>query len=211
MVEYVKSEIPKFDNKKQIELYLKLFNDNFTTYLNTIAEATNTYITDTFKENFNIKFTYRPATYPLPEGEEEPVESGLKVNHPEIILTVVILTDKIEDAAKKDIDSPQSFLNEAKLSTIALALRLAILDEKFVEAYPKVLVLDDMLLSMDLSNREFLLDIILDNYQDDYQIVFLTHQRGLFEDTKKSVQQHYVKIAKDRGVTDTSLGKWLGF
>ncbi len=200
--EYIKNEIPKFESKKQIEQYLKLFNDNFTTYLNTITEATNTYITDTFKEKFNIKFTYRPATYPLPESDEEPVEKGLKVKYPEIILTVVMLTDKIQEVDKKTIESPQSFLNEAKLSTIALALRLAILDEKFVEAYPKVLVLDDMLLSMDLSNREFVLNVILENYPDKYQIVFLTHQRGLFEDAKNAIQQHYAQKAKIAGVIE---------
>lgn len=211
--EYIKAAIPGFESKPMIVQYLKGLNDNFTTYLSDITEATNKYITETFKENFNIKFEYRPASYPLPETDEVHVEKGKEVKKPEIILTVVMLTDKIIEAEKKEIDSPQSFLNEAKLSTIALALRLAILDEKFVAAYPKVLILDDMLMSMDLSNREFVLDIILETYQADYQIIFLTHQRGLFEDAKKSIQQHYFKKAKDGGITDTNLqnSEWLKF
>lgn len=199
---YVKTAIPGFESKPLVEQYLKGFNGNFATYLNDITEATNKYITETFKEDFNIRFEYRPASYPLPETDEEPVETGKEVKEPEIIMTVVMLTDKITEDEKKEIDSPQSFLNEAKLSTIALALRLAILDEKFVAAYPKVLILDDMLMSMDLSNREFVMNVILDNYQDDYQIVFLTHQRGLFEDAKMTIQQHYAEKLKSTGVND---------
>jgi energy-coupling factor transporter ATP-binding protein EcfA2 len=200
--EYVKAAIPTFEKKEIIEKYLKEFNDNFKSYLNDITESTNKYITDTFKEDFNIKFEYRLATYPLPPENETPVEKGKEVQPPAIVMTVVMLTDKIAEAEKKEIDSPQSFLNEAKLSTIALALRLAILDEKYVEAFPKVLILDDMLMSMDLSNREFVLDIILDNYQADYQIVFLTHQRGLFEDAKNAIQQHYAEKVKVAGVSE---------
>jgi len=208
--EYVRDFIPKINDKSVIEEYLNDFNESFNTYLNDITELTNTYITSRFKENFNILFEYRPASYPIPaEGEE--LVLNLEVKKPEIIMTVKMLTDKITEEQKKIIDSPQSFLNEAKLSTIALALRLAILDEKFVAAYPKVLILDDMLMSMDMSNREFVMNIILDNYEGNYQIFFMTHQRGLFEDAKKTIQQHYAKKAKDAGETNTEKqnAAWL--
>lgn len=201
---YIETEIPKINDQNIIEVYLKDFNDGLETYLNDITELTNTNITTRFKEQFNISFEYRPASYPLPaDGEALVLE--LKVKKPEIIMTVKMITDKIAEEDKKIIDSPQSFLNEARLSTIALALRLAILDEKYVEAYPKVLILDDMLMSMDMSNREFLLNLILDNYQDKYQIIFMTHQRGLFEDAKKTIQQHYAKKSKDGGETNTEI------
>jgi energy-coupling factor transporter ATP-binding protein EcfA2 len=202
--EYIKTAIPKINDKDIIEAYLKEFNDNFDTYLKDITELANTYITERFKEKFNIFFEYRPATYPLP-ADGETLALNLKVKAPEIIMTVKMITDKIAEEEKKIIDSPQSFLNEARLSTIALALRLAILDEKYVEAYPKVLILDDMLMSMDMSNREFLLNLILDNYQDKYQIIFMTHQRGLFEDAKKTIQQHYIRKSKDGGETNTEI------
>ena len=208
--EYIRDFIPNINDKDVIEDYLKDFNENFDTYLKNITELTNSYITSRFKENFNILFEYRPATYPLPaEGEE--LVLNQEVKKPEIIMTVKMLTEKITEEQKKIIDSPQSFLNEAKLSTIALALRLAILDEKFVAAYPKVLILDDMLMSMDMSNREFVMDIILDNYQDNYQIFFMTHQRGLFEDAKKTIQRHYAKKAKDSGETNPEKqnAEWL--
>ena len=202
--DYIKTAIPKINDKDIIEAYLKEFNENFDTYLKDITELTNTYITERFKEKFNIFFEYRPATYPLP-ADGEALVLDLEVEAPEIIMTVKMITDKIAEDQKKIIDSPQSFLNEARLSTIALALRLAILDEKYVEAYPKVLILDDMLMSMDMSNREFLLNIILNNYEDKYQIIFMTHQRGLFEDAKKTIQQHYIQKSKDGGQTNTEI------
>jgi energy-coupling factor transporter ATP-binding protein EcfA2 len=208
--EYIRDFIPKINDKTLIEAYLKDFNESFDTYLKDITELTNSYITSRFKENFNILFEYRPAAYPLPVEDEELILNQ-EVKKPEIIMTVKMLTDKIKEEPKKIIDSPQSFLNEAKLSTIALALRLAILDEKFIAAYPKVLILDDMLMSKDMSNREFVMNIILDNYQDNYQIIFMTHQRGLFEDAKKTIQHHYAKKAKDAGETNTEKqnAAWL--
>lgn len=210
--EYIRDFIPKINDTAIIEEYLKEFNESFASYLNDITELTNSYITSRFKENFNILFEYRQASYPLPaEGEE--LILNQEVKKPEIIMTVKMLTDKIKEEQKKIIDSPQSFLNEAKLSTIALALRLAILDEKFVAAYPKVLILDDILMSMDMSNREFVMNIILDNYQDNYQIFFMTHQRGLFEDAKKTIQKHYAKKSKDAGEKNTEKqnSEWLTY
>ena len=200
---YISVYIPKLKDVKLIESYLADFNDNFQTYLNTITESTNFYITDRFKEKYNILFTYRPASYPLPsEGHE--LENDLKVKPPEIVLTVKMLTDKIEEDLRI-IDSPQSFLNEARLSTIGLALRLAIIDEKYVEAYPKILVLDDFLMSMDMSNREHILNIILENYLKDYQIVFLTHQRGLFEDARKYIESYHAELSRKSGEINRDL------
>ncbi|GMQ25715.1 hypothetical protein Aoki45_23970 [Algoriphagus sp. oki45] len=204
--EYIRDFIPKINDKAIIEKYLREFNESFDKYLKDITELTNTYITSRFKENFNILFEYRPTSYPLPaEGEE--LVLNQEVKKPEIIMTVKMLTDKIAEEQKKIIDSPQSFLNEAKLSTIALALRLAILDEKFVAAYPKVLILDDMLMSMDMSNREFILGILFENYLPDYQIFFLTHQKGLFEDARIYIENHYSEKARLAGEENREIQK----
>ena len=208
--DYINSFIPKIKDKDTIKSYIEDFNSNFDRYLVKITDLTNNYITNKFKENFNIKFEFRSASYPLPVDDEALV-NDLDVKRPEIIMTVIMITDKIKEESKKVIDSPQSFLNESKLSTIALALRLAIIDERFVEKFPKVLILDDMLMSMDMSNREFIMNLILESYQLNYQILFFTHQRGLFEDAKKTIQQHFVKIAHDRGENnpDKQKEEWL--
>jgi hypothetical protein len=76
------------------------------------------------------------------------------------------------------------------------------LDEKYVKEYPKVLVLDDLLMSMDMSNREFILSILFDNYLSHYQILFFTHQRGLFEDVRVFIENRYAEKARATGETN---------
>ena len=70
------------------------------------------------------------------------------------------------------INKPHTFLNEAKWSAIGLSIRLVILDIKLYSADLKCLVLDDMLLSLDMSNRDIVLNILLDRYINDYQLIY---------------------------------------
>ena len=65
------------------------------------------------------------------------------------------------------IKKPQSFLNEAKMSAVAVAIRLAIIDQRIGTAVPdalKVLVLDDLMISLDMGNRDKLMDLLLDDF-----------------------------------------------
>ena len=182
---------------KDFQAVITKFNTEFDYYLKQIEQRTNQHLSEKFEEKFKIKFEYRNATY----NDFKPDSKGRswKVKRPQIIMSVVLITDLIADPNKKIIDSPQSFLNEAKLSSLALAMRLAILDEKYVAEYPKVLVLDDMLMSMDMSNREFILGILFENYLNDYQILFFTHQRGLFEDARVFIENYYAEKARAVG------------
>lgn len=85
---------------------------------------------------------------------------------------------------------PQSFLNEARLSAIALSIRLAILEERISDAKVKILVLDDLMISLDMSNRDKVIRLVLDEYawwkdeENDsdkgHQTFILTHDRSLF-------------------------------
>lgn len=174
------------------------FNTEFNYYLNEISQRTNILLRDKFQADFRIRLDYKNATYN--DFNEHNKGRNKKTIAPKIILSVDLVTPLITDANKRHIASPQSFLNEAKLSTMALAMRLAIIDEKFVAAYPKVLVLDDMLVSMDMSNREFVMSIMLE-YTSDFQILFFTHQRGLFEDARKHIENFHAEKARLRGVT----------
>jgi len=188
---------------KDFQAEIKLFNTEFEYYIKQIEQTTNEYLKARFKEKFKIIFEYRDSTYN--DFKAGTKSRSWKIKPPEIIMSVELITDLIADVNKKRIDSPQSFLNEAKLSSLALAMRLAILDEKFVAQYPKVLVLDDMLMSMDMSNREFVLEIILQNYLKDYQILFFTHQRGLFEDARKFIESFHAAQARKAGKAEDDI------
>lgn len=74
------------------------------------------------------------------------------------------------------IQKPQSFFNEARLTAIALAIRFACLQVgKLQEG--KFLALDDMLISLDMSNRMKVIDYLLSECNQ-YKIYLFTHDRA---------------------------------
>ena len=78
---------------------------------------------------------------------------------------------------------PQYFLNEARLSALALSIylagRLACTPTATATAL-KLLVLDDVLIGLDHSNRLPVLDVLNKKFAD-WQIVLLTHDRNWFD------------------------------
>jgi hypothetical protein len=162
------------------------FNEELETYLLKIIEGANEYLQNKFKQNLKLILTYNRATYnTFEEG------STTKRNHrtipPQIILTLEYLHEGLNED-RKAIRRPQSFLNEARLTSIALSIRFAILDEKYIENASKILVLDDLLISLDMSNRDIVLELIIKEFSD-YQIIILTHDRMFFELAKHKVNR----------------------
>lgn len=92
------------------------------------------------------------------------------------------------------IKKPHVFLNEAKLSALATAIRLTILDYRLdksaVPSALKVLILDDLMISLDMSNREAIIDLLLKDYQNKYQVLFLTHDKGLYDFVDNKIKQY---------------------
>lgn len=80
------------------------------------------------------------------------------------------------------LSAPPNFLNEARLSALAIATylagRLACIPEN--DKALKLLVLDDLLVSLDYSHRRPVLDLIGDLFKG-WQIILLTHDRFWFE------------------------------
>jgi len=80
------------------------------------------------------------------------------------------------------LPAPPNFLNEARLSALAIAIylagRLACVPES--DKAMKLLVLDDLLISLDYSHRRPVLDVIGDLFKG-WQIILLTHDRFWFE------------------------------
>jgi energy-coupling factor transporter ATP-binding protein EcfA2 len=80
------------------------------------------------------------------------------------------------------IDRPQNYLNEARQSAIGLALylgaRLACAPQ--TTQHLKLLVLDDVLIGLDHSNRLPVLNVLVELFGD-WQVVLLTHDKGWFD------------------------------
>ena len=91
----------------------------------------------------------------------------------------------------KPLDRPQLFLNEARLSGLALALylggRLACVPAGESQAL-KLLVLDDVLVGLDHSNRLPVLNVLSSLFAD-WQVVLLTHDRSWYEITLAHVAE----------------------
>lgn len=88
-----------------------------------------------------------------------------------------------------NVVAPQSFLNEGRQTALALALYLA---GRKVCAPPgreqlKLLVMDDLLISLDASHRRPVLDMILSEFAD-WQIILLTHDRYWFQLAREQVK-----------------------
>lgn len=79
--------------------------------------------------------------------------------------------------------APQHFLNEARLSALALAIYLAgrlTCVPQDSTGHLKLLVLDDVLVGLDYSNRRPLMSM-LEKHFPGWQVVLLTHDRHWFE------------------------------
>jgi len=77
----------------------------------------------------------------------------------------------------KDIDDKGDFknhFNEAKLKLISIAIYFALAKKYETDSELKLLVLDDFLTSLDMSNRKLIMWYLLDNFGD-YQKIILTH------------------------------------
>jgi len=166
------------------ENYSKLINkiDNFNQYLKIIIQnlndPTNRYLRDAFSFN-NLKLQLS-----IKEGKYQRENNRLPYifHKPKINIELFILKDEINETILR----PQSYFNEAKLTAIALSVRLAITQIKLKDSQLKLLVLDDLLVSLDMSNRDKVLDILLnDENLRDYQKIILTHDRSFFEMAKQ--------------------------
>ena len=94
----------------------------------------------------------------------------------------------------EDIPAHHRFLNEAKLSAIALSIYFAgfLLQP---ESDLKILALDDVLIGLDMSNRIPVLDI-LNEYFSDYQIFLTTYDKMWYEIVKQRTDEKNWKYAE---------------
>ena len=83
----------------------------------------------------------------------------------------------------RDIPTHHRFLNEAKLSAIAIAIYFSTILLQ-PESDLKIIALDDVLIGLDMSNRLPVLDI-LEEYFADYQVFLTTYDKAWYEIVKQ--------------------------
>lgn len=88
-----------------------------------------------------------------------------------------------------EIYKPQTYFNEAKLTAIALSVRFACLSQHPVDG--AFLALDDMLISLDMSNRMKVIDYLLQEVLGKYKIYLFTHDRLFYHTFKRIIEINY--------------------
>lgn len=183
IVDSVKSSKPrkirayKYSSEwKEFEILIKTFNKS----LKKIIEYINIQAPIHFKQlGYDFSFYLeleKEASYNKGEKTYYPIPFVLRVHIPEY--------ENVKDALYK----PHSFLNEAKLSALAISIRLAILTEKRQANCLKFIILDDLLISLDMRNRERVLELLLSpDFIDNYQIIILTHDKMFFQMAKHKI------------------------
>lgn len=165
------------------------FQQDLLTLIQNINQRVNPIIQEKLK--FNITFHLdleQIENYRLSEA-----------NYSKPIIAIRLIIDDFN--GNGPVIKPQSFLNEARLSAVALAIRLAILEQRLQDAPIKILVLDDLMISLDMSNRDKIVKLILDEYawfndvtepivanrDKGHQTFILTHDRSLFTFIKNDI------------------------
>lgn len=82
--------------------------------------------------------------------------------------------------AGHDVQKPHLFLNEARLSAIAISIYLGMIKRHPQGISHKLLFLDDIFIGLDISNRMPLLEILETDFKD-YQIILTTYDKPWFE------------------------------
>ena len=116
---------------------------------------------------------------------KERKSSYKKLNEPFIGLEI---SEKMPDGNLRKIVKPHTYFNEAKLTAIALSVRFALLNiEKPADG--RFLALDDMLISLDMSNRAKVVDFLL-KISDKYKRYLFTHDKMFFEYFKHKTKKN---------------------
>jgi len=161
----------KMQTKRQQELtknYLKdKFNPGLKELLQSIETDTNTFL-KYFGINVSIKLEFDKVEY---FGRR--MLKGNKI-HFNI------------DYHKTHIPKHQFFLNEARLTALAISLYLASIKVNPTKGALKILVLDDLLIGLDMSNRLPLLDLLKNHFtevkvDDRFQIIMTTYDKVWYE------------------------------
>lgn len=157
---------------------LKTFNTWIKNLLNNVETVANDILVNDLVQPFNIKIKFIPKD---PDYDRQ----NPQIYDPKILIDVPIFNGK-----KNKIKKPHTFLNEARLTALAIAIRIGILKSRLTVSPLRLLILDDLLISLDMGNRDAILDVIIKKLSEDYQLLILTHDFNFYEFTKNKINKY---------------------
>ena len=153
------------DQIAALEEQIANFNDELTRRL-TELQTQASEILQKFGYNVALDLDFQGITYN---------SNNKTLDNQEILLKVEFFD--------RNIPAHHRFLNEAKLSAIAIAIYFSSILLQPISTL-KILALDDVLIGLDMSNRLPVLDI-LEEYFSDYQIFLTTYDKVWYEIVKQ--------------------------
>jgi energy-coupling factor transporter ATP-binding protein EcfA2 len=170
---------------------LPKFIDLLKKFLLDITQGANEYLQSQFEEDFSISFDTENISCDYNKKVGQRSKDG-KLHKPVIPLKIHFNHDSLAET-NKQILKPHTFLNEARLTAIALAIRFSILERRpTLPNSARILVLDDLLLSLDMSHRDKVLDVLLSqSFINTYQILILTHDRAFYNMCKNRIKDRF--------------------
>lgn len=178
--------------KQAIKDYMVKFNDGLTEKLQAIELDTNLFM-QYFSANVSVKLSLTGISY-FDRKTIAGADVTLRIHY-----------------CDTPIRKHHLFLNEARLSALAISLYLASIRVNPTRGKLKVLVLDDLLIGLDMSNRLPLLKIIKEHFVEvkperQFQIVMTTYDRvwfalvhNYFGDTQWKYVEMYAQQLTDQG------------
>lgn len=161
--------------------------DNFQVFMISIEELIIGHRLN-LKELLSNCFIDIPNVDDFCANEFENIQNGVNQTLNLFIESIYIEIDEEDEYSIKICDSTRNletkfdikkFFNEAKLNIIVLLILLHSIEKSKNAALSKVLVLDDFITSLDISNRTFITRYIFEKFQDS-QILILTHNISFY-------------------------------
>lgn len=169
----------------------------FNRYLNNSINRINAKVSHIYNNNFKNEDD-KPLEIKLLYYSDDDQDNKLKehfylyygnVRNNKIIDKTDLYSPRIGIEIKEDgflIHKPQSHFNEAKLTAIALSVRFASMSTVAITP-GSFMALDDMLISLDMSNRMKVINYIFKEICPKYKIYIFTHDKLLFTSFRKRI------------------------
>lgn len=157
--------------KDKVQYIVKLVNEGIKEILLHLENNINHYLTEIFDLKFSVVIKYKQLNI---SGK-----SNKLINKKVNIVPIV---------ANKEIGNYHLFFNEAKLSALALAIYFASLKLSNTSRELNLIVLDDIFIGMDSSNRLPLLRLLQQEFTATHQIIITTYDRPWFEIAKAHLE-----------------------
>ena len=195
--------VTKSTNRQtQFNTQVSSFNDEVNYWLTELNNEASTFYNTFFKRNeelaLRITLEYSEPLNFLKGRDQYYEKDGINYSRwsTEVGFNEPVIRLKIEEISPTgeftEIRKPQSHLNEAKLTQIALSIRFSLLSDNIRPIFDgKILVLDDLLVSLDMANRDRVVDIILNEFAPEYKVYLFTHERSFFNMIKDRIYAEY--------------------